>query len=244
MSQVQRARARRRRASARASQKPGRRSRSVQPVAEVAVEQAPHAGSTSRSGRCTPLVTWPIGTVSHGRSGQSVRHSSRDTSPCCRDTPFTRRESRIAVTVMWNSRVRSSGMAPMPRNSLARRCPAPPRPGRRRPATCVRVEAVVPGGHRRVGGEDAAGPHLAPPPRRTACPPATSSRSRSTSMKAAWPSLACHAPGRSPPRAAPARRRRRGSTPAGAACPGRRRRACPMRSRSVGSFSSRLVSSR
>ena len=40
--------------------------------------------------RCTPLVTWPIGTVSQGRPGQRSRQMLRDTWPCRRETPFTR----------------------------------------------------------------------------------------------------------------------------------------------------------
>ena len=52
--------------------------------------------------RCTPLVTWPIGTASHGRPGQSSRQMLRDTWPCRRDTPFTRGASRMRSTVMWN----------------------------------------------------------------------------------------------------------------------------------------------
>jgi hypothetical protein len=51
-------------------------------------------------GRCTPLVTCPIGTASQGRLGHNSRQMLRETWPCCRDTPFTRAEQRMAVTVM------------------------------------------------------------------------------------------------------------------------------------------------
>ena len=66
-------------------------------------------------GRCTPLVTCPIGTASQGRSGQRLRQRLRETWPCGRETPLTRDASRTAHTVMWKF-VASPGMAPSSKN--------------------------------------------------------------------------------------------------------------------------------
>jgi hypothetical protein len=57
-------------------------------LTEVAVQQTGASAVRSRSFRCTPLVTWVIGTASTGRSGHSTCHISRATLPWRRLTAF------------------------------------------------------------------------------------------------------------------------------------------------------------
>ncbi len=160
---------------------------------------SPMIGFAIQVARWTPLVTWPIGTVSHGRARPEVAPEVRETCAVPRrDAVDPRAQSRIASTVMWNcpgrARVHAeadrAAPASMPISSQigpvhsARAA----RPRRRRgpPGTGVWVVKTL------------WRAHLARPLPRTSCPAATSSRTRSTSMKAACPSLACQTPGSMP----------------------------------------------
>ncbi len=53
-------------------------------------------------GKCTPLVTWVIGTASSDRSGHSPRHISRATVPWRRLTPLAERLIRRLKVVIPN----------------------------------------------------------------------------------------------------------------------------------------------
>jgi hypothetical protein len=69
----------------------------------------PRIGAPTQLGRCTPLVTWVIGTASAARPGHSPRHISRATAPWRRLTPFAERLIRKLNVVMPNGSAPSSG---------------------------------------------------------------------------------------------------------------------------------------
>ena len=52
--------------------------------------------------RCTPFVTWRIGTSDASRPSHRPCQMCRVSRPCRSDTPFTRLASRMAAAVMWN----------------------------------------------------------------------------------------------------------------------------------------------
>ena len=139
------------------SQKPGSSRRLPQPR-PAARRAAAITGLAIQVARWTPLVTWPIGTVSQCRPGQRSRQMLRDTWPWRRRTPLTPADSRIAVTVMWNWPGRS-GCAPRPEERLA----VDPHLVPYRPGHALELldrERVVPRRHRRVRREHAVGADL------------------------------------------------------------------------------------
>ena len=77
----------------------------------------------SQLGAWMPLVMWPIGTSSSGRSLHKPRHMWRVTSPCSDDTALARPEARRPSTVMQNGSSASSGFT-RPR-LMSRSCETP-----------------------------------------------------------------------------------------------------------------------
>ena len=121
----------------------------------------------------------------------------RETWPCRRETPFTpRREPHGGDGHVELVRAGRGGRRAG--RSVSRSMPISSHTGPAHALELLDGEGVVPRRHRRVGGEDAVGPDLAHgvvermPLRRR------SSRSRSTIMNAACPSLACHTAGSMP----------------------------------------------
>ena len=218
------------------------------PEAGLVQPRRPSPRPRCSSSSCHDRARHPGGQV-HAVGDVADRHRlpgpvrARGRARCCatpgrggarRRSPARRAGSRS--TVMWNwlgdrRDARRAGRAARGRSPISSQTG----PGAR--LELLDREGVVARRHRRVGGEHAVRAHLRARRPRTACPAATSSRSRSIIMNAACPSLACHTRGLDARgRAAPARRRRRGSTPAGGAAPGRRRRACSCSARSSGWF--------
>ena len=188
-------------------------------------------------------MTWPIGTVSHGRPGQRSRQRLRDTWPWRRETPFTRAESRMArdghVELPGDRRdACRAGRA------ASRSIPISSQIGPAQASSCSTEKASCPAGTgvwvvktlcartwRTASSKGVPAASMLAQPldhheRRVALVGVPHRRAR------------CRGP------AAPARRPRRGSTPAAPGGRGRRRRACSSaRGRRDGS-TSRLVSSR
>ena len=129
-----------------------------------------HSGSTRRVSRssssgeihvgaCTPLVTEPIGTSSVGTSGHSPANMARLTAPCSAATPLRRAASRRPMTAMLK-RVSPGSSARRPRAiSSSKLTPHSAANEPKYRSMSSTREAVDPGRHRRVGGEDAPGPH-------------------------------------------------------------------------------------
>src|SRR6266540_7242131 len=69
---------------------------------QVSVIEAEHLWRQP-GGHVTPLVMWPIGTVSSDLPGYRPVHIARETSPCKAETALARRDSLSAITVIQNS---------------------------------------------------------------------------------------------------------------------------------------------
>ena len=112
-------------------------------------------------GRCTPLVTDPIGTSSGSKPGYSGANMFRDTWPCSLATPFARCASRRPMCAMLNRLGSSSEPSAMTssttRPGSSRDIPSPS--GVQVVPDQVDREPVDTGRHRGVRGEHRAGPH-------------------------------------------------------------------------------------
>ena len=125
---------------------------------------------------------WPMGTASSARPGNRPIHISRETSPCSADTALARRESLSPSTVMQNI---SCGLPGFSRPSAISRFVRESQRFAKRAQVLFhqsRVEPVVAGGHRRVGGEHHFASHAAR--RRSKLRPSSSMRQRMASSTA------------------------------------------------------------
>ena len=182
-----------------------------------------HAGAI-QVGTWTPFVTGRSAPRRADASGQSLRHISRDTSPC-RLADAVGRAGRCDRQRRHAERLpRSSGCwRPKPRNAL--RVMPSAASSRRGTARSARREDVIAGGHRRVRGEHAMVADATTAPRRRARrqPLLAEQLERrgtpSGPRSCGRPSARCRGP------AAHGRRRCRAPSPARCACPGRRRTA-------------------
>ena len=134
----------------------------------------------------TPFVTWPIGTSSTGRSGQSDCHIPRETAPCSSDTPFARADVRSASGV-----IPKPGSSSWTRPSATKSSQAIPRASRDR-STYLRTSSgsktSFPAGTgvwvvKIVDARTTASASS------SESPSSMKTRSRSSARKAAWPSF-------------------------------------------------------